>query len=176
MLDIPTRLDWFRQRLEFNAQSRTKTLWSTPQAFGNEQYWNRFPTADELVLEMVLSVNHGSTGIVPWNEDSTSPADLIQAAGVLGGALSQMTPIMFADDVSFEVIRNNVVDAAKWSSTTVGQTLVMIGNMGNTTSAMEIVGVSDAGNVTMLFATAGSGVSGGVITVGALGSIALLAK
>jgi hypothetical protein len=44
--DIPHRLDEFRRRDELIGWA--KTQWFAPQAFGNETFWTRYPTAREL--------------------------------------------------------------------------------------------------------------------------------
>lgn len=55
--DISQRLDEFRRRDEVIGWA--KTQWFAPQAFGNETFWTRYPTAAELQVMTLLAVNHG---------------------------------------------------------------------------------------------------------------------
>lgn len=55
--DIPQRLDEFRRRDDIIGWA--KTQWFAPQAFGNETFWTRYPTAAELQVMTLLAVNHG---------------------------------------------------------------------------------------------------------------------
>ncbi|KAG8684302.1 hypothetical protein FRC09_015478 [Ceratobasidium sp. 395] len=73
MEDIAVRVDAFRQRLIWQGRSREAVVWSAPQAFGPESYWARKPTSQELALEMLLAINHGSLGIMPWIDRPQDP-------------------------------------------------------------------------------------------------------
>ncbi|KAJ4413507.1 hypothetical protein N0V82_008494 [Gnomoniopsis sp. IMI 355080] len=68
--DIPLRLDEFRRRDGLIGWA--KTQWFAPQAFGNESFWTRYPTADELNVMTLLGVNHGAKGIVMWDYPTSS--------------------------------------------------------------------------------------------------------
>lgn len=59
--DISARLDEFRRR--DGVLGWSKTQWFAPQAFGNETFWTRYPTAGELAVMTLLAVNHGAKGI-----------------------------------------------------------------------------------------------------------------
>ncbi|TPR05697.1 ABC transporter family protein [Aspergillus niger] len=48
-----------------------KVHWGAPQAFGEETFWTRYPTAEEEVVMVMLSVNHGAMGIVMWDYPSS---------------------------------------------------------------------------------------------------------
>ena len=67
--DISDRLDQF---YEFDAVvGWEKVHWGAPQAFGEETFWTRYPTAAEEVVMVMLSVNHGAMGIVMWDYPSS---------------------------------------------------------------------------------------------------------
>ncbi|CUA78134.1 hypothetical protein RSOLAG22IIIB_02752 [Rhizoctonia solani] len=71
--DISDRLDQYRDRLVWQGRARDVVVWSVPQAFGEESYWSRKPTSHELALEMLLPINHGSLGIMPWIDSASNP-------------------------------------------------------------------------------------------------------
>ncbi|RAH59686.1 hypothetical protein BO85DRAFT_518471 [Aspergillus piperis CBS 112811] len=67
--DVSDRLDQF---YEFDAVvGWEKVHWGAPQAFGEETFWTRYPTAEEEVVMVMLSVNHGAMGIVMWDYPSS---------------------------------------------------------------------------------------------------------
>jgi hypothetical protein len=39
-----------------------KPQWGVPQAFGNETFWPRYPTAEEEIVMNMLFINHGAKG------------------------------------------------------------------------------------------------------------------
>jgi hypothetical protein len=175
------------------------TAWSVPQAFGVEtfvahlpppilpthaqySYWPRYPTPNEFILETLITLNHGSKGIVPWTEDQNMPSALKSSASVIGGALSTIESMIFADDIVFKSISTGGtsgqgIDIAQWA---VGkQTLILGGNMGSS-NVTKSVGTFGAGasvkTILGLGATASSPTSSGEVTVAfsALGSIGLI--
>lgn len=68
--DISDRLDSFAHFDDMIGWH--KTHWSAPQAFGNETFWTRYPTAAEEVVMTMLSINHAAKGIVMWDFPTTS--------------------------------------------------------------------------------------------------------
>jgi hypothetical protein len=68
--DISDRLDSFAHFDDVLGWQ--KTHWGATQAFGNETFWTRYPTAAEEVVMNMLSVNHAAKGIVMWNFPTTS--------------------------------------------------------------------------------------------------------
>lgn len=67
--DISDRLDNFAHFDDLLGWQ--KTHWGAPQAFGNETFWTRYPTAAEEVVMNMLSINHGAKGIVMWDFPTT---------------------------------------------------------------------------------------------------------
>ena len=77
--DISERLDLFAQYQSWLG-GPPKTAWGVPQAFGNESYWTRYPTADEEVLMAMLSINHNAKGIVAWDYPSAPDLESITSS------------------------------------------------------------------------------------------------
>ncbi|KAF7197503.1 Arginase [Pseudocercospora fuligena] len=48
-----------------------KTHWTVPQAFGNETFWTRYPTAAEEIVMNAIAINHGAKGSVMWDFPTT---------------------------------------------------------------------------------------------------------
>ncbi|KAK2038493.1 hypothetical protein LZ31DRAFT_599632 [Colletotrichum somersetense] len=128
--DISIRLDEFYRRDEILGWQ--KTQWFAPQAFGNETFWARYPTADEEVVMTVLSVNHGAKGIVMWNFPATDELESLtsslakvftdeMAVGFLLGAKR-------SQDLVIEGASR--VDAAVWVDRQKEQALVSVVNLG----------------------------------------------
>ncbi|KAL8800600.1 MAG: hypothetical protein Q9182_005062 [Xanthomendoza sp. 2 TL-2023] len=68
--NIPARLRlWsrFQSQLD-NGQTgnAAKPIWAVPQAFPQQDFWTRTPTPSEIVAMVLLSVNHGATGVIMW--------------------------------------------------------------------------------------------------------------
>ena len=127
----------------------------------------------------MITLNHGSKGIVPWTEDQLMPDALKASASVLGGALSTIASVIFADGVIFKAISTSTstgVDIAQW---TVGkQTLILGGNMGNA-SVSKSFGTFGSGATVKTILSLGGTVSissSGVVTItfDALGSVGLV--
>ncbi|KXT08515.1 hypothetical protein AC579_979 [Pseudocercospora musae] len=48
-----------------------KTHWTVPQAFGNETFWTRYPTAAEEIVMNAIAITHGAKGSVMWDFPTT---------------------------------------------------------------------------------------------------------
>ncbi|KAF9873750.1 hypothetical protein CkaCkLH20_08860 [Colletotrichum karsti] len=127
--DISVRLDEFYRRDEILGWQ--KTQWFAPQAFGNETFWSRYPTAEEEVVMTMLSVNHGAKGIVMWNYPATT--ELENLTSRLAGVFTDKAAIEFllgterTQDLAVEGA--NRVDAAVWISEEKGQALISVVNL-----------------------------------------------
>ncbi|KAJ0163733.1 hypothetical protein CTA2_2494 [Colletotrichum tanaceti] len=127
--DVPARLDEFHRRDEI--LGRRKTQWFAPQAFGDETFWARYPTADEEVVMTTVAVNHGAKGIVMWNYPATDELEGLTsrlarvftdetAVGLLlGAARTQDLAVQGAERV----------DAAVWADAGTGRALVSVVNL-----------------------------------------------
>ncbi|TDZ20797.1 hypothetical protein Cob_v006254 [Colletotrichum orbiculare MAFF 240422] len=127
--DISARLDEFHRRDEILGWQ--KTQWFAPQAFGNETFWSRYPTAEEEVVMTVLSVNHGAKGIVMWNYPATDELESLTSR--LAGVLTDEAAVGFilgtqrVQDLAVEGAKR--IDAAVWVSEAKGQVLVSVVNL-----------------------------------------------
>lgn len=68
--DISTRLNRFKKYQTWLGTAH-KPLWGVIQAFGNQTFWNRTPTAAEEVVMTMLSINHNAKGIIMWQWPTT---------------------------------------------------------------------------------------------------------
>lgn len=128
--DISLRLDEFRRR--DNLLGWAKTQWFAPQAFGNETFWTRYPTAAELDVMTLLSVNHGAKGIVMWNFPTTAELSVFT---------SEMSSLFTGQDAPAFLIgaprtgdlavtgANGYLDATVWVDAASGTALVSVINM-----------------------------------------------
>ncbi|KAI4740578.1 hypothetical protein E4T50_08982 [Aureobasidium sp. EXF-12298] len=112
--DISTRLDEYTHKdLLLGWQ---KIHWAAPQAFGNETFWTRYPTAAEEVVMNMLSVNHAAKGIVMW--DFPTKADVLDVTNRLAAVLTKEPVASFL--VGARLVRMlgisgaGNVDAAAW--------------------------------------------------------------
>lgn len=128
--DIPHRLDEFRRR--DNLLGWAKTQWFAPQAFGNETFWTRYPTAAELQVMTLLAVNHGAKGITMWDFPTTNElygltGDMAalftgtEAPGFLIGAPRTQDLTVLEGGSS--------IDAAMWVDKISGRAMVSIVNL-----------------------------------------------
>lgn len=104
--DISHRLDEFRRRDDLLGWA--KTQWFAPQAFGNETFWTRYPTAAELQVMTLLAVNHGAKGITMWDFPTT---------GELYGLTKDMAAALFTG-TDAEAPRF-LIGAPRWQGLTV---------------------------------------------------------
>ncbi|GKT54552.1 glycoside hydrolase subgroup catalytic core [Colletotrichum tofieldiae] len=127
--DIAVRLDEFYRRDEILGWQ--KTQWFAPQAFGNETFWARYPTAEEEAVMTVLSVNHGAKGIVMWNYPATDELESLTSR--LAGLFTDETAVRFllgtARTQNLVVEGANRVDAAVWVDEKNGQALISVVNL-----------------------------------------------
>lgn len=90
MEDISTRLDIWSEYQSWLG-SGPKTFWGVPMAFGNETYWNRYPTAAEEVTMTMLNLNHNAKGIVMWDYPTSSE---------LSNITSKLSRVLASDEVA----------------------------------------------------------------------------
>ncbi|KAH8587722.1 hypothetical protein B0O99DRAFT_656262 [Bisporella sp. PMI_857] len=112
--DISTRIDEFHRRDGILGWS--KTQWYAPQAFGNETFWARYPTAAEEAVMTFLAINHGAKGIVMWNYPTTP--ELLEATNRMAVVLTSATAGGFFLEAplfqGLEVQGGSRIDAAIW--------------------------------------------------------------
>ncbi|KAK6086327.1 hypothetical protein SCUP234_02540 [Seiridium cupressi] len=138
--DISDRLDEFRRRDDLIGWS--KTQWFAPQAFGNETFWKRYPTAAEEVVMTLLAINHGAKGIVMWDYPTT--AELLNVTNHLASVLTNQSVADFLLGApltqTLEVSGASRVDAAVWVSADTSQALLSVVhlNYGDIKDAIQV--------------------------------------
>ena len=113
--DISDRLDDFAHFDDLLGWP--KTHWSAPQAFGNETFWTRYPTAAEEVVMNVIAVNHGAKGLVMWNYPA--PSDIVDVTNRLATvfAKDEVVGFLLGQPLTQRLGANaDRVDAAAWVS------------------------------------------------------------
>jgi hypothetical protein len=112
--DISTRLDEFSHKDSLLGWQ--KIHWAAPQAFGNETFWSRYPSAAEEVVMNLLSVNHKAKGIVMWDFPTT--ADILNFTNRLAAVLTKEPVAGFLVGARLVqrlgVVGAGNVDAATW--------------------------------------------------------------
>ncbi|KAF9529879.1 hypothetical protein CPB83DRAFT_811551 [Crepidotus variabilis] len=149
--DISARVDEYRDRLFVNGWERTKAIWSVPQGFGNETYWPRYPTGQEFVVQSILGINHGSLGIVSWDDPTT--ADIKNAASKLALISPQLAAYVLNPKASHAQVTVNRVDFGSWSLGTT--TLVLATNLNYAATSVQFkdVGLSTANRIEQILDT-----------------------
>lgn len=124
--DIPHRLDEFRRRDELIGWA--KTQWFAPQAFGNETFWARYPTAAELDVMTLLAVNHGAKGLTMWDYPTTSELFNVtrDMAGLFTSTLAARLFLGAPRYQDLEVTGSDDLDAAAWVDEVSGQAMISV--------------------------------------------------
>ncbi|QRV88888.1 hypothetical protein RhiJN_16906 [Ceratobasidium sp. AG-Ba] len=116
--DISERTDTYRNRLTWEGRGRETAVWAVPQAFGPESYWSRRPSAQEIVLQSLLAINHGSLGVMPWNDHPEDPT-MRPSISPLAKALPAMTPYILGSSSSVnrpKIVSGQRIDATTWTN------------------------------------------------------------
>ncbi|CAD0110957.1 unnamed protein product [Aureobasidium uvarum] len=112
--DISTRLDEYTYK--DSILDRQKIHWAAPQAFGNETFWSRHPSAAEEVVMNLLSVNHAAKGIVMW--DFPTRVDILDVTNRLAAVLTREPVVGFLVGAPLtqrlKVVGAGNIDAAAW--------------------------------------------------------------
>lgn len=124
--DIPHRLDEFRRRDELIGWA--KTQWFAPQAFGNETFWERYPTAQELDVMSLLAVNHGAKGLTMWDYPTTPQLFNItrDMAGLFTGSTAARLFLGAPRYQDLKVTGSDDLDAAAWLDEALGQAMISV--------------------------------------------------
>ncbi|KDQ56015.1 hypothetical protein JAAARDRAFT_158780 [Jaapia argillacea MUCL 33604] len=110
--DISNRMDEFAYRLNYLGWELDKSVWTVPQAFGNDEYWTRTPTGPEFLVQSILAINHGARGVIPWDYPTTSPIN--SSASLLSYALPTLKNFMLNPASTFENYNISRVDVGVW--------------------------------------------------------------
>ncbi|KAJ7084823.1 hypothetical protein B0H15DRAFT_847733 [Mycena belliarum] len=140
--DGARRLDDFALRLDVLGWTRARVLWAVPQAFGGEEFWTRAPTGREFAVQVLLSINHGARGIMPWLDPT--PPDIKHTASALAGALTAVAHLLFSPCAAFRHLHLPAaaggLDVGLWSAGagTEIETLVLVANADADARAGEV--------------------------------------
>ncbi|KAH9851271.1 hypothetical protein C2E23DRAFT_831811 [Lenzites betulinus] len=135
--DISTRMDEFAQRRFIEGWELSKAMWTVPQGFGADSYWDREPTGKEFVVQSVLAINHGALGVVSWNAPTT--ADITASAAQLSKSLTTMKDFILNPKATFEHVETDRIDVGLWSAD--GRTLVLATNLNYATARFDLSSV-----------------------------------
>ncbi|GJJ09266.1 hypothetical protein Clacol_003488 [Clathrus columnatus] len=138
--DISTRVDEFKQRLDLLGRGRSTAVWSVPQAFGNQTFWPRYPTGQEWLVESVVAINHGSLGITPWADPSTTEID--DASSTLAATGSQIIQFLANPLAEITHIIQDGVDIAFWTIPSTKRALMLVANMNSQSISIVIGGAA----------------------------------
>lgn len=72
LYDVKARVQTFKDRLNILGFDRTKSVWTTPQAFGSGAYWNTTPTGQQWAALGFTSFNHGALGSKSFQYPTTT--------------------------------------------------------------------------------------------------------
>ncbi|KAH7335272.1 hypothetical protein B0J17DRAFT_719811 [Rhizoctonia solani] len=114
-------------------------------------YWPRKPTSNELALEMLLAINHGSLGIMPWLDSASNPG-MRTGVSPLAKAVPALTPYITGGKSKVyrpTVTGANRVDVTVWS--TGGKTLLIALNLNNASIQAQVQLHQDPSSPDILF-------------------------
>ncbi|OAX36040.1 hypothetical protein K503DRAFT_331162 [Rhizopogon vinicolor AM-OR11-026] len=130
--DVKVRVQTFKDRLNILGFDRTKSVWTTPQAFGSGAYWNTTPTGQEWIALGLTSFSHGAMGSKSFQYPTTTgSATTIEGTAVNVTALiKQVIQPFLVDPTATHVTFNyQGVDAGLWHNSTAY--LLLVSNMVN---------------------------------------------
>ncbi|KAG1886003.1 hypothetical protein F4604DRAFT_1969065 [Suillus subluteus] len=137
--DVKARVQTFKDRLNILGFDRTKSVWTTPQAFGSAAYWNTTPTGLQWAAMGLTSFSHGALG----SKSYQYPTATGNVSSIEGTAASLTVLIKdyvqpFLVDPNATSVRYNYqgVDAGLWYNGT--SYLVLLVNMDNTESNIYV--------------------------------------
>ena len=119
-----------------------KTQWAAPQAFGNETFWTRYPTAAEEVVMALLAVNHGAKGLVAWDFPTTSELSAVTEKLAVVMTSSRMASFLLEKPLTqtLTVTGGSRVDAAIWVDAHAKEALLTVINLnyGDIAAAVQV--------------------------------------
>ncbi|KAG1850583.1 hypothetical protein DFJ58DRAFT_729172 [Suillus subalutaceus] len=137
--DVKARVQTFKDRLNILGFDRTKSVWTTPQAFGSAAYWNTTPTGLQWAAMGLTSFNHGALGSKSYQyPTATGNVSAIEGTAASLTVLIKDYVQPFLVDPNATSVRYNYqgVDAGLWYNGT--SYLVLLVNMDNTGSNIYV--------------------------------------
>ncbi|KAG2155662.1 hypothetical protein DEU56DRAFT_897582 [Suillus clintonianus] len=132
MWDVKARVQTFKNRLNILGFDRTKSVWTTPQAFGSAAYWNTTPTGMQWAAMGFTSFSHGAIGSKSYQYPTTTNNETTiegTAAGLTVLIQKYVQPFMVDPNATFASYDYQGVDAGLWNNGT--SYLLLVVNMGN---------------------------------------------
>ncbi|KAG0706208.1 hypothetical protein DFH29DRAFT_902647 [Suillus ampliporus] len=132
--DIKTRIQTYKDRLNILGFDRTKSVWTTPQAFGSGAYWNTTPTGQQWAAMEFTSFSHGAIGSKSFQYPTTTGnIETIEGTAVTLTVLTKdvLQPFMVDPNATFASYDYMGVDAGLWYNGTAY--LLLVANLGNGT-------------------------------------------
>ncbi|KAG2117117.1 uncharacterized protein F5147DRAFT_604571 [Suillus discolor] len=169
LYDVKARVQTFKDRLNILGFDRTKSVWTTPQAFGSGAYWNTTPTGQQWAALGFTSFNHGALGSKSFQYPTTTGN-----VTTIEGTATNLTviikdiiqPFIVDPNATFATYDHLGVDAGLWHNGTAYLLIVAnlvnaqvyvpwkdvgLGSITNTTTQVErILSVSQNTNATGL--------------------------
>ncbi|KAG1725775.1 uncharacterized protein EDB91DRAFT_1167143 [Suillus paluster] len=130
--DIKTRIQTYKDRLNILGFDRTKSVWTTPQAFGSGAYWNTTPTGQQWAAMDFTSFSHGALGSKSFQYPTTTGnVETIEGtAGNLTVLIKNFVqPFMVDPNATFVSYDYQGVDAGVWHNGTAY--LLLVSNLVN---------------------------------------------
>ncbi|KAG2756340.1 hypothetical protein P692DRAFT_20791093 [Suillus brevipes Sb2] len=130
MWDVKARVETFKNRLNILGYDRTKSVWTTPQAFGSGAYWNTTPTGMQWAGMGFTSFSHGAIGSKSFQYPTTTNNESTiegTAASLTFLIQDYVQPFMVDPNATFASYEYQGVDAGLWFNGT--SYLLLVVNM-----------------------------------------------
>ncbi|KAL9036383.1 MAG: hypothetical protein Q9214_006158, partial [Letrouitia sp. 1 TL-2023] len=138
--------------------SPSKPVWSVPQGFPGQDFWQKDPKGEEWVAMTLLAVNHGAKGIVSWLWPSTQ--EIEEASGRLAGVIMGAGRKFLLEAEKRKIVPvEGEVNAAGWENTD-GEMLVIIVAYRDEGKVVLDLGLLVQSGVTVKWGSRGWGVEG----------------
>ncbi|KAJ8594157.1 hypothetical protein M405DRAFT_785019 [Rhizopogon salebrosus TDB-379] len=133
MYDVKSRVQTYKDRLNIMGYDRTKSVWTTPQAFGSGAYWNSTPTGQQWAALGLTSFSHGAIGSKSYHYPTTTGnSTTIEAVATQVTVLTKeiIQPFLVDPLATYAYYDYKDVDAGLWYNGTTY--LLLVVNMAST--------------------------------------------
>jgi hypothetical protein len=128
--DVKARIQTYKDRLNILGFDRTKSVWTTPQAFGSGAYWNTTPTGLQWAAMGFTSFSHGALGSKSYQYPTTTGnvSTIEGTAAALTVLIQQyVQPFLVDPNATFSRYNYQGLDAGLWYNGT--SYLLLVVNM-----------------------------------------------